>query len=594
MFGESFGGLKVKLTTLVAVAFLVIPLLPQALDAQAGSRMRVMVPNVLPEDGSGDRFGQRVAENVRDLLDLERHVAMTEREIDQAAREYNMRYRDLDCTAARQLAVQLEVPIVLCGDYRAEGDQFGVTMTAWTVPAGDEFSVAAFTVPQNDEQGAARETLQGFNALVEQVNAITWCQQQYGSANYEGALEQCTTAVELAPESNEARRALANTYRELEEWEQALEQFEILLENHPYDDNYMQNAGWLAAQIGDRERAREYYTRYLLQNPENVQVRITVAHELAQAGDPYGAMSLLQEGMDQQPDNVDLHERFGTYAFRAAAELQQTQPQPAAAQDSDAPRLDPEVEELYRTAVASLEFVLEERGAETQPSYVVSLIRAYRQLGETSDAIRLGERGTNLFPEDAQVYSNLANAYNEAGQVDQAITALERAVELDPDVGQARTRQGNFLLQAGRVDEAIPALKAAEAANELGSDQLSGMIFQSAWANHVQPRENVQRGVQLIEEAKTFDISQQWREQLNYYHGYALLRRGEEVCQCVQQTGTLESARAALPIFQRALEMAQAGAPFAQRSGQNIEGLLDPIRQYIEIQQAIIAREGRR
>lgn len=585
-----FGALRVNWIVAVTAVFLVVPLLPQALEAQAGSRVRVIVPNAEAMDGSSDRFGQRFADRTRDLLDLERHVAMSEREIDQAAREFGMRYRDLDCLGARQLAVQIDVGVVLCGEYRAEGDQFAVDVNLFTVPDAEEFSVASFTVAQNDERGAAQQTIQGFNTLAEQLNTITWCTQQYASSNYEGALEQCQRAVELAPDAEVPRRALANTYRELEQWEAALEQFEVLLERDPYNDNYMQNAGWLAAQVGDRDRAREYYSRYLQQNPENVQVRLTVAHELAQAGDPYGAMNLLQEGMEQQPDDPDLHERFGTYAFRAALELQQAQPMPAAAQDSDAPRLSPEVEELFLTAAHSLELVLEARGSETQPSYVVNLIRAYRQLGDTDNAVRIGQRGTELFPENAQIYSNLANAYNEAGQVDQAIRTLERAIELDPNLPQARMRQGNFLLQAGRIDDAIPALKAAAEAGEAGADQLSGMIFSFAWQNHVQPQENLQRGIALIEEAKTFEVSQQFREQLDYIHAYALLRRGEEV----QAPGNLESARAALPIFQRARELAVAGTGHAQRTGQSIQGLLDPIDTYIQIQEAIIAREGRR
>lgn len=583
------GTLRAHIIAATVASFFLVPVLPQAVEAQVGSRFRVMVPNLAPEDDTRDRFGQRVANNVRDLFDLDRHIAMTEREIDQAARDFDLRYRDLDCITARQLAAQIEVPLVMCGYYQSVGDELSVTASFFTVPEGEEFPITAFTIPENDERGAANRILEEFQALDQQIQNIAWCQQEFGSNNWEGALNYCSTAVELSPESEQARFALAITYRELNDFESSLEHLEHLLDGDPYSESYLENAAWVAAQIGDRDRSREYYTRYLEQNPENVQVRITVAHELAQAGDPYGAMSLLEEGMEQQPDNVDLHERFGSYAFRAALDRQQAQPQPVA-QDSDAPRLDPEVAELFRTAVASFEFVLEERGSETQANYVVNLIRAYRQLGEVENAIRLGQRGAEYFPQNAQIQSNLANAYNEAGQIDEAIAALERALEIDPDLPDARTRQGNFLLQAGDVDRAIESLKAAEAAGERESDQLASMIFQHAYSTYVQPQENVQRGVALIEEAKTFDVSTEFREQLHFFHGYALLRHGE----AVQEPNTLESARAALPIFQRAREMVQAGAGHAQRTGQDINGLLEPINVYIEIQEAIIQREGRR
>lgn len=584
-----FGTLRANLIVAAVASLLVIPLLPQAVEAQGGGRFRVIVPDLVPTDDSREQFGESVAERVREIFDLDRHVAMTEDEIDDAARDFDLRYNDLDCITARQLAAQLDVPLVMCGEYQEDGDQYQVEAAFYTVPAGEEFRVPAFSIDQNDGRGTAQHILQEFQTLDQQIQNIAWCQQEVGSANWEGALNYCSTAVELSPESNEARYALALTFRELEEWEQSLEHFNVLLDENPNEENYLENAAWVAAQSGDRDLAREYYTRYLEQNPENVGVRITVAHELAQAGDSYGAMTLLEEGMEQEPDNVDLHERYGTYAFRAAAERAEEESQQVA-QDSDEPQLSAEVAELYRTAIESYELVLEERGSETRPSYVVNLIRAYRQLDRVDDAVRVGERGTELFPEEASILSNLANAYNEAGDPDAAVETLERALELDPNLQNARIRQGNFLLQAGQVDDAIEALKRAEEAGEQPSDQLAAMVFQHGYSNHIQTMENVQRGLELIEEAKTFDITDEFRAQLNYFHGYALLRRGEQL----QEPQTLESAQASLPIFRQAREMVEAGRGHAERTGQDINGLLEPIDTYIEIQEAIIQREGRR
>jgi len=578
------------LAVAATAAFLLIPLIPQTVEAQAqdGSRFRVIVPDLQPTDGSRDRFGERVADNVRDLIDMDTHVAMSERDIDRAARDFDLRYRDLDCTTARQLASQLDVPLVMCGDYAAEGDDFRVNATFYTVPDGEELSIESFTVAQGDDDGAASMIRTGFGGLVQQVQTLAFCQAEFGSSNWDQALDYCSRAVELAPESEQARNALARTFLELEEWENSLEHYEFLLDINPRNDDVLNNAAYVAGQMGDTDRAREYYTRFLEINPDNVSVRNRVAYELAQAGDDYGAMNLLQEGLDQEPDNVELHERFGMYAFRAATARQAEEPQPVS-QDGDGPRVSAEVAELFRTAIASLEFVMEERGAEAQASYAVNSMRAYRQLDEPEEAVRIGNRAAEFYPDNASLFSQLANAYNDMGDVESAIAALDQALEIDPNLSQARTRQGNFALQAGMVNEAIEALKAAEAAGEQQADQLAGMVFSHGFSNYIQNQENIPEGIRLIEEAKTFGVSNEFREQLDFFHGYAMYLRAEQV----QQPQTLESAQQSRPIFQEAAGYIRAGEGYAQRSGQDMQNLLDAISQYVEIQEAIIAREGR-
>jgi tetratricopeptide (TPR) repeat protein len=585
-----FHRLRASLAVAAAAALLIVPLIPQAADAQArdGARFRVIVPDLQPTDGSRDRFGERVADRVRDLLDLDTHVAMSQRDIDRAARDFDLRYRDLDCTMARQLASQIDVPLVMCGEYHEEDGQFQVAVSFFTVPAGEEFVMEPVLVAQNDEAGAAQNIRTSFEGMVEQVQNISWCQAEYASSNWDQALRYCTRAVELAPHSHEARYALGRTYLETEQWQESLDQFEHLLAEDPRNDDVLENAAWVAGQVGDTDKAREYYTRFLEINPDNVNVRIRVAYDLAQAGDSYGAMTLLEEGIEQEPENVDLHEAYGSYAFRAAVERQATEPQPAT-QDGDAPSVSPEVAELFRTAIRSYEVVMEERGSEARASYAVNSMRAYRQLDEPQEAIRIGRRAAEFHPDDAQIQSQLANAYNDAGDVDSAITALERALEIQPDLPQARTRQGAFLMQAGRVNEAITAFEAAAQAGEQRPDQLAGMIFSHGYSNYIQDRSDLQEGIRLIERAKQFDVSTEFREQLDFFHGYALMRRGEQV----QQPQNLESARASRPIFQRSRELFQAGSGYAQRSGQNLSNLLEAVDTYIEIQDAIIARESR-
>jgi tetratricopeptide (TPR) repeat protein len=589
-----FAHLSRNLLVAGAAILLVLPSAPELLEAQDGSRARIVVPNIVPTDDSRDRFGQRVADNVRDIFNLDRSVALSERDLDQAARRFEMRYRDLDCLSARQLAAQIDANLILCADYHQVGDQFEVTPVFYTVTPIAEYPLEPFRVAANDDRGtvsqAGQAILERFQELEQRLQQISWCQQNFASSNWNDAKNFCSRAVELTPESYQARFLLARTHFELEEWEQALEHFEVLIEENPHDDDVLNNLGYVSAQLGDRQRARSYYLRYLEMNPTDVNVRMSVAYDLSTTGgDPEGGMALLEAGLEQEPDNIDLHEAYGAYAFTAATTLQAEQPQ-AVAQDGDTPALSPEVAEMYRKAIRSLEIVFEERGAETRTSYVRNIMRAYRQLGDLDSAIRMGEQASNVFTEDAQILSELSNAYNADGNVDGAIRALERALEINPELPQAHYRKGIFLLQAGREDDAIRSLKAAEAAAEQPSDQLALPIFARAFQNYIQNEQNLDRGIELLREAKTFSVTEGTASQFDYFLGYAIYQRAVRMA----APENLQSARASKPVFEEARRYVQAGRPYAEAAGQNFQQILDAIAQYIEIQDAIIAREGRR
>jgi tetratricopeptide (TPR) repeat protein len=578
--------LRISLVAAAAALFVAGPLLPTQAEAQDRSRWRVLVANMKPADDSRDRFGERVSGHLRSMIDLPTHVAISERDSDRSARQYDLRLRDLDCAFAIQLASMTDVPLIFCGEYEAAGDQFEFTGRFVTVPGGEEFVAGPHRIAQGNEQGAARFIMDEFELMVESLRAVTFCGSEYNSSNWEQALDYCTRAIELAPESNQARFALARTHMELEQYQESLEQFQKLLDYDPRDDRYLQNAGWVAAQLGDRDLARDYYHRYLDINPDDAAVRMNIAYELAQIDDFYGAMGLLEEGIERDPENLDFHEFFGSYAFRAALALQDVLGPPA--QDAEA-SLNPQVAELFRSATASLERVVEARGDETRPGYIVNSMRAYLQLGEPAEAIRLGERGTQIFPEDVQIWSQLADARNRSGNVDGAIAALERVAEINPEHPNLRARMGNFYLQANRVDEAIEAIGRAHAAGEQTPDGLAQILlgggFQRVQANNFEP------GIKLIEGAKELAESSMLVSQINYFHGYALMMQARPM----QEAQTLQTAQRTLPMFQAAARYVEAGRQWANENPQsNVNQIAEAIQRFIEIQEAVIERERRR
>ncbi len=577
--------LKMSLAV-VAAALLTVPFVHHEVEAQAAGRMQVLVANLTPAPDGENDFGEDLAEELRDRIDIPTHVAMSDDDIDDAADEFDMDLEDLNCLFAQQLATQIEVPMIFCGNYEQVGEMIEYNAQFITIPAGESFAVEPQTVSVEDVEGAATHVMEFFEATIDKVSQIAFCGMEYNSSNWSGAIEYCGRAVELAPESHEARAALARTYLELEEYEDSLGQFEVLLESDPFDINSLESAGYVASQIGETDAARDYYSRYLELNPENVAIRMRVAYDLAQTGDDVGAMGLLEAGLEQDPENVDLHEQYGSMAARAAVSMASMSPQPQPG-DTGPPPLSPEVADLYRKAVISLTKVLDAQGADAPPAYLGNVMASHIALGELDEALTLGAQGIEYFPDNAQVRSQLANAFNQAGDVDQAVSTLEAAVSIDPELENAYARIGQWLLAVGRVEEAGQAFASAAAAGEQPADVLANQIFGYGYNDKDQGEGDFNAAVGAYDVARELDISPALRSQISFFHGYARYRQAE----AVNQPNTLESAQASLPIFQEALtQFNQAGDYGRANPGSNLSQFIAGTNTFIEIQEGIIAR----
>ena len=560
------------------------PFASHEVEAQVSGRMQVLVANLTPSGEAEDDFGEDLAEELRDLIDMDTHVAMSDDDIDAAAREFDMRLDDLNCLFSQQLAAQLEVPMIFCGSYEQSGETVTYSGRFITSPGAEVFAVEPQTVSADDIDTAAAHVMEYFEATIDMVSQIAFCGMEYNSSNWDGALNYCGRAVELAPESNEARSALARTYLELEQYEDALTQFNLLLEADPFNINALESAGYVASQVGDTDAARDYYARYLELNPDNVAIRMRVAYDLAQTGDDVGAMGLLEAGIEQDPDNVDLHEQYGSMAIRAAGAMQAMSPQPQAG--SEAP-LDPEVADMFRKAVTSLTVVLDARGAEAPPAYLGNVMASHIALGDYEEALALGQRGVELFPDNAQVHSQLANAYNQAGDVDRAVAALEEAMRVDPDLPNAYARMGQWLLAQDRVEEAGEAFAHAAAGGEQPADVLANQIFGYGYNTKDQGQGDFNGAIQAYNVARELDISAALRSQINFFHAYARYRQAE----VANQANTVESATASLPLFQEALSFFSQAQDYGRANpGSNLGQFIEGTTTFIQIQEGIIAR----
>ena len=568
----------------IAAALLALPVVGTALEAQqtVSSRFRVLIPDLRPLDGVNKGFGEKVADKLRDRIsDLNTHTAVSEKDIKDALKRFDLKMEGLTCVQARQLAQQMNYEVVLCAS-------FGGTKAQWDIAdikfvdtnTGEEFLVDAVTSRDKMEEQAASDIVARFELFVEQTRVAVFCVDYAQSQQWDSSLENCDRALELNPNANSVRYARANVLRQTERWEESLAEVQRLLERDPFHENAMLLGGFVAINLGDEELARDYYRQYLELDPNNATVRMRVAYDLAQEGDPLGAMELIDEGIALDPENIDYYEQAGNFAFAGAEQVR------SAAAEGDE-ELSPEVADLYRKAIGAYERVFAAKGAETLVSQLRNVAAAHLQLGDAAASAEFSSRALESHPEEASLWDIHARALKDDGQVDAAVAALGRIEAIDAEYPNLHLRMGNWLIEANRVDDAVPILQRA-VANGSGADQAANMIFGHAYSSYVQPSaKNYSRFVELIVRAKEFQVSTQAREQFDFWHAYALYSRGMEV----GSPETVASANRSLPMFQQALALFRSSKPYADRtSGVNYQQFVDGTATYIEIQEAIIKR----
>jgi len=550
------------------------------------SRFQVLIPDFQPMNDEEEGFGRDLAEELRDLIDeMLTHRAVEKDEIEDALDRFDLDMEDVNCILARQLAQQNNYQVVLCAQYSG-------TREAWQVQdisfvdsgTGETFPVDPIMSSRGMEEEAASEIVQSFQLFVEQTRVGIFCGDYAASQQWESALENCERALELNPNASTSRYTRANVLRQMDRFEESLAETQRLLERDPYHENGLLLGGFLAINLENEELARGFYNRYLELDPMNASVRMTVAYDLAQEGDPLGGMQIIEAGIAVDPENIDFYEQLGNFAFAGAEQVRRD------AQVGGGDSMTPEVRDLYDKAIVAYERVFTEKGAETLVSQLRNVSAAQLQLGNVDEAISFAERAIESHPNEASVRAIFAEALKEAGKVTEAVEALASIEEIDPNWPNLHLRMGNWLVEVGRVEEAVPILQKA-VANGSSPDQAGNMIFSQAYAAYVQPTtKNFPRFIELIELAKGFDVSAQARETYDFWHGFSLYSYGIPL----QEPGTLDLANRTLPMFKEALAFFQRGKGYADRTASiNFQQFIDATGTYIEIQEAIIARANR-
>ena len=585
-----------RLTRFIAfAAAALLTALPARVQAQENSRFRVLVPDFFALEGSRRNFGRDVAEELRKQLEaLPTHEPIAKKEIENQLKQFDLKMEDLDCLKTRQVATQINSNLALCASFTEQGETRQLSgIEFWDMATGEPLAVADVTVTGKDAKiEAAQHIFAAFDRMVDLARAQQFCADYANSQQWDNAMPNCDKALALNPRAVGTRMRKARILFEQARSEEtpesakrnffqgAMDEIKTVLSQNEFHEEALQLAGYVAIQLDDPETGRDYYRKYLKVNPGADQVRLTIAFEMAQAGDPEGAMQFIKVGLDAAPDNADLLEYYAGYGVSAANKRAE-----AAQGDANA-GLTPEAQALYREVVSALNKALAIRGDEMNVGYLRTLVVSHLALGDAVTAEAVARKALALHPDEALIWAQLADALQRQGKIDEAVQALTKVEQIQPDFPSLQVRQGNWLLTAGRMDDALPYFRKAA---EKGTDPntVSRVIYSDAANNGIR-RENWSYAMRGITAAKSFKVNAETRAELDFWHGWAIYHQA----MAAEKPQTFETSTQTKPMFEQAKTLFSAGRSFASKAGVNLQQIMDAVDTYIEIETVLIRRGG--
>jgi tetratricopeptide (TPR) repeat protein len=548
-----------------------------AVEAQ-GSRMRVLVPNFEVEGNPRARTGERIANDVkRHINQMVTHAATEDRPVRDALRRFNLNAANMSCIEWRQLAQQIDAGLVLCGTINEQTNQ--VTAEFFPVGGGDGYEVPAFAMA--DPGQAAQRIVEAFGNFTRQLSLVVTCSEDLESQNWTSALDRCNQAVELNPRSVAGNYGRGSALVNLDRHEEALPAFERVLEIDPMNQDAMLQAGIITARLGRSEESQRYFAQYLELNPGSEEVRLKVATDLANAGDPAGALRLLEEVVNSGEASGLVLEYAGHFAMNAG--LRRAEAGPASGAQDEAQR-------FFQTAVRHYGSAMRARGDSVDATVYRNLMMAHTQLGNTDDALRYGQEATQRNADDAQTWMVYADALSRAGRVDEALRAFDRVRQINPDMPNIATRQAQMLLQAGRVNDAVAMARQARQAGSLSPEHAETLAQQIAAQGFQLTQNNrAAEALPLYAAAREIGSAQRTVAMINFFHGFTLIRQAHPLI--AADGANAARARQAKPLLEQARTLLEGAAAYSEQAATRAQ-LMQQANQLIEVADALI-RAGR-
>lgn len=293
------------------------------------------------------------------------------------------------------------------------------------------------------------------------------------------AIASYDKALELNPNSPDARLGKARVLISKKEIEAARQELNLLIEQNPDLAEARIVRGELARQAGQLDEAIADFSKAKALAPQNR--RAYIGH---------GLVAIAQRDSDAALADVEeIRKRFGEMPFASYIHAM------AAFQKRDLETAKDQLQLVLRVMPSHVQSLLlygvvayaknDFQTAEDYLARVATLLDKNLSVAKLLAAARLKMRSANRaieglkpmadqYPEDAQLMALLGNAYLQAGKNAEGSEYMAKAVELDPDRALLRTQLALGRLAGGDTDAAISEL---ESAVDLGQDVVQADVL---------------------------------------------------------------------------------------------------------------------
>ncbi|MGA2788480.1 MAG: tetratricopeptide repeat protein [Verrucomicrobiota bacterium] len=357
--------------------------------------------------------------------------------------------------------------------------------------------------------------------------ALSWRQ----CAMYADAETLLQTTIRRNPNCPMAYYNLGLVYFQQGRLDEAIVQYQKVLQINPVETDALNNLGSVFLQQGRLDKAVAHYQKALAINPDSAETHYDLANALFQQGRTDDAMAHYQKALAINPDSAMAHYNLGN-AF-----LQQGRLDEAMAQYQKALTINPDYAEAHN-----------------------NLGNVLIHQEQVDEAVAHFQKALAIKPDYADAHNNLGSAFLQQGRLDEAVAHYQKALAIKPDDADIHDHLGNALIQQGRTAEALSHYQKALAIKPDDPDLQNKL----AWLLATSPQASLRNGNQAIELAQRAN---------------QLTGGDNPVTLC-----TLAAACAEAGQFPEAVATAQRALPLAE--AQSNQALADDIRSELKLYQA--------
>ncbi|HXI03520.1 MAG TPA: sulfatase-like hydrolase/transferase [Candidatus Saccharimonadales bacterium] len=275
---------------------------------------------------------------------------------------------------------------------------------------------------------------------LEMINKIS---SAYGSGDFRTAAGLAREYLAGEPDNTSVRQFLADSYRGLGMYDEALSEYRTILGVSPDDVDVLLNVGWVLSKQGDAQQAMatyekvlkihpkhifalsslgnlhflqgdlpgaaKYYRQVLLEKPNHWKTIVAMAEIFQRQGMSHEAKVFLQRAIEIKPKDLDSYLSLGWLQF---------------------------TDKEYDDALKTLDTA--EKNFPTTPEIDISRGDVLVALNRIDEAETSYQKGLREAPRAAQGYHGLARVAEARGRKDEAVKYLQQALEMNPDDKAAR------------------------------------------------------------------------------------------------------------------------------------------------------------